>query len=141
MVNNQRINDALRAIHMNIRCKMQAEVKRQQLDFSALEHMAMRNIFKLKGASQKMLVEIMKKDKAQIARIVARLLRQDLIIKQESPDDKRCVLLNLSVKGEKLLKHFDQVELNVTTDMLTGFSEQESASLMVLLERINQNLK
>ncbi|WP_413702148.1 MarR family winged helix-turn-helix transcriptional regulator [Psychromonas sp. KJ10-10] len=141
MTNYQRINHALRAIHMNIRCNMHAEVKRQQVDFSPLEHIAMQNIFKCSGASQQMLVEIMNKDKAQIARIVARLLRQDLIIKQESPEDKRCVLLNLSDKGEKLLKRLDEVELEVLGDMLTGFSEQESASLMVLLERINQNFK
>jgi DNA-binding MarR family transcriptional regulator len=139
--NHQRINQSLRAIHINIRNNMQAEVKRQQVDFSLLEHIAMSNIFKLGGTSQQMLVELMKKDKAQIARIVARLLRQDLIIKQESPVDKRCVLLTLSVKGEKLLKRLDQVELEVTTDMLRGFTEQESISLAVLLERINKNLK
>lgn len=141
MVNYQRINGALRAIYMNIRSNMLAEVKRQQVEFSPLEHVAMSNIFKLSGASQQMLVELMNKDKAQIARIVARLLRQDLIIKQENPDDKRCVLLNLTTKGEKLLKRLDHVELEIITNMLTGFSDEESASLTVLLERINKNLK
>tara|TARA_R110001583_G_scaffold19176_1_gene75371 strand:- start:9874 stop:10299 length:426 start_codon:yes stop_codon:yes gene_type:complete len=141
VVNYQRINGALRAIYMNIRSNMLAEVKRQQVEFSPLEHVAMSNIFKLSGASQQMLVELMNKDKAQIARIVARLLRQDLIIKQENPDDKRCVLLNLTTKGEKLLKRLDHVELEIITNMLTGFSDEESASLTVLLERINKNLK
>ena len=140
MPNYRRINHALRAIHMNIRSNMCAEVKRQQLDFSPLEHIAMRHILKSGSASQQMLVESMNKDKAQIARIVARLLRQNLIIKQENPQDKRSVLLNLSSKGEKLLQRLDQVELEIITNMMAGFSDQESEALSILLERINNNL-
>lgn len=141
MPNYHRIHHALRAIHMNIRSNMLAEIKHQQVDFSPLEHIAMSNILKSGGASQQMLVESMNKDKAQIARITARLLRQDLIIKQENPSDKRSVLLNLSAKGEKLLLRLDQVELKIITDMMVGFSDEESESLSTLLERINKNLK
>ncbi len=140
MSSYRRINYALRAIHMNIRSKMSAEVKRQQIDFSPLEHIAMSHILKSGGASQQMLVESMNKDKAQIARIVARLLRQNLIIKQDNPNDKRSVLLNLSSKGEKLLQRLDQLELEIITDMMVGFSDEESESLSIFLERINKNL-
>jgi len=135
-----RINHALRVIHMNIRCKMSAEVKRQNVDFSPLEHIAMGHILKSGGASQQMLVESMNKDKAQIARIVARLLQQDLIIKQENPEDKRAVLLNLSNKGENLLTRLDLVEIEIMSEMLSGFSDKESALFCELLERINKNL-
>ena len=130
----RRINNALRLIHMNFRCKMAAEVKQQNVEFSLMEHIAMRHILKSGEASQQMLVESMNKDKAQIARIVARLLRQELIIKQENPLDKRAVLLNLSRKGEELLARLDLVELEIMSDMMNGFSEKESALFSELLE-------
>jgi len=139
MENYHRINDALRAIHMNIRTKMITEVKQQQIDFSPLEYIAMREIVNTNGVSQQTLVEAMNKDKAQIARTVARLLRQDLIIKQENPNDKRSVLLKLSAKGEKLLVRLNEVELAVITDMMVNFSEGEAQSLRDLLERVNIN--
>lgn len=119
---------------------MAAEVKQQNVEFSLMEHIAMRHILKSGEASQQMLVESMNKDKAQIARIVARLLRQELIIKQENPLDKRAVLLNLSHKGEELLARLDLVELEIMSDMMNGFSEKESTLFSELLERINQNL-
>ncbi|WP_435237705.1 MarR family winged helix-turn-helix transcriptional regulator [Psychromonas sp. PT13] len=140
MSDYRRINHALRVIHMNIRCKMSAEVKRQNVEFSPLEHIAMGQILKSDGTSQQMLVASMNKDKAQIARIVARLLRQGLIIKQENPEDKRAVLLHLSSKGKKLLTRLDQVELEVMSEMMNGFSQQESNTFRDLLERINHNL-
>ncbi|WP_199711828.1 MarR family winged helix-turn-helix transcriptional regulator [Alginatibacterium sediminis] len=140
MNNYRSINHALRAIHMNIRSKMIAEVKRQQVEFSPLEHIAMSYILETGASSQQMLVESMNKDKAQIARIVARLLAQDLIIKQENPADKRAVLLELSAKGKTLLQRLDDVEMEILTDMLQGFTQSESQSLQLLLDRVSKNL-
>ncbi|RKF18903.1 MarR family transcriptional regulator [Alginatibacterium sediminis] len=125
---------------MNIRSKMIAEVKRQQVEFSPLEHIAMSYILETGASSQQMLVESMNKDKAQIARIVARLLAQDLIIKQENPADKRAVLLELSAKGKTLLQRLDDVEMEILTDMLQGFTQSESQSLQLLLDRVSKNL-
>jgi DNA-binding MarR family transcriptional regulator len=82
----------------------------------------------------------MNRDKAQIARIIARLHRQDLIIKQSCPNDRRSVALYLSQKGEKLLERLDQVEMEMITEMLTGFSQTEASTLKQLLERVNDNL-
>ncbi|USD63838.1 winged helix DNA-binding protein [Vibrio sp. SCSIO 43140] len=125
---------------MKTRGKMIAEVTRQKVEFSPLEHKAMSDIRALCEASQQALVESMNRDKAQIARIIARLHRQDLIIKESSPSDRRSVQLTLSEKGEKLLKRLDQVEMEMMTEMLTGFSDDEADTLKVLLERVNNNL-
>ncbi|MCL9775283.1 MarR family winged helix-turn-helix transcriptional regulator [Vibrio methylphosphonaticus] len=125
---------------MKTRGKMVAEVTRQKVEFSPLEHKAMSDIRDFKGASQQMLVESMNRDKAQIARIVARLHKQDLIIKQASTTDKRSVELMLSDKGLKLLERLDEVEMGMINDMLTGFSDDESETLRTLLKRLNDNL-
>jgi len=119
---------------------MVAEVTRQKVEFSPLEHKAMSDIREFEGASQQMLVESMNRDKAQIARIIARLHRQDLIIKQVSESDKRSVQLTLSEKGHKLLKRLDEVEMGMINEMLTGFTNKESETLRVLLKRVNNNL-
>ncbi|MCY9870060.1 MarR family winged helix-turn-helix transcriptional regulator [Vibrio barjaei] len=134
------INHALREIRMKTRGKMVAEITRQKVEFSPLEHKAMSDIRAFGGASQQKLVESMNRDKAQIARIIARLHRQNLIIKQSCPNDRRSVALYLSQKGEKLLERLDQVEMEMITEMLTGFSQTEASTLKQLLERVNDNL-
>ncbi|MDO6763631.1 MarR family winged helix-turn-helix transcriptional regulator [Agarivorans sp. 1_MG-2023] len=135
------INHALRDIRLKTRTKMMAEVKRQQVDFSPLEHKAMSDIAACEGASQQTLVVSMSKDKAQIARVVARLLRQDLITKHGNPDDKRAVLLALTERGQQLLACLDKVEMEIVNDMLEDFSEEESQLFCSLLHRVNHNLK
>ncbi|MFA0086836.1 transcriptional regulator [Vibrio sp. 10N.286.49.C2] len=140
MTTYREINHTLREIRMKTRGKMVAEVTRQKVEFSPLEHKAMSDIREFEGASQQMLVESMNRDKAQIARIVARLHRQDLIIKQASVSDKRSVELTLSEKGTTLLERLDDVEMGMINEMLTGFSDDESETLRVLLKRVNNNL-
>ncbi len=134
------INQALRQIHMKTRGKMVAEVTRQKVEFSPLEHKAMNDIREFGIASQQMLVESMHRDKAQIARIIASLHRQDLIIKQASKSDKRAVQLTLSHRGSELLKRLDDVEMGMIDEMLTGFTAAESEQLGQLLQRISRNI-
>ncbi|MGF1749986.1 MULTISPECIES: MarR family winged helix-turn-helix transcriptional regulator [Vibrio] len=140
MTTYREISHTLREIRMKTRGKMVAEVTRQKVEFSPLEHKAMSDIRNFQGASQQMLVESMNRDKAQIARIVARLHKQDLIIKHASITDKRSVELMLSDKGLKLLERLDEVEMGMINDMLTGFSDDESETLRALLKRVNDNL-
>lgn len=140
MTTYREINHTLREIRMKTRGKMVAEVTRQKVEFSPLEHKAMSDIREFERASQQMLVESMNRDKAQIARIVARLHRQDLIIKQASVSDKRSVELTLSEKGTALLERLDDVEMGMINEMLTGFSNDESETLRALLKRVNNNL-
>ncbi|MDV7103371.1 MarR family transcriptional regulator [Vibrio sp. TH_r3] len=137
----RQIHHALREIHMKTRCKMVAEVTRQKVEFSPIEHKAMSSILRLGAVSQQVLAQSMNRDKAQIARIIARLLKQDLITKQENPEDKRSVLLALTEKGLTLLKRLDEVEAAFIHDMLIDFNQQESEMLRSLLQRVNNNLK
>ena len=120
---------------------MVAEVTRQKVEFSPIEHKAMSSILRLGAVSQQVLAQSMNRDKAQIARIIARLLKQDLITKQENPEDKRSVLLALTEKGLTLLKRLDEVEAAFIHDMLIDFNQQESEMLRSLLQRVNNNLK
>lgn len=141
MASNRDINHALREIRLKTRSRMIAEVSRHKVEFSPLEHVAMSNIRELGGASQQMLVEAMQKDKTQVSRIIGRLHRQDLIIKQPDPFDKRSVNLTLSDSGETLLNSLDKVETEMVENMLQGFESQEVDTLCDLLTRLNNNLK
>ena len=119
---------------------MVAEVERQGLDFTILEHRALQDIQSVNGGSQKMLVESMGRDKAHVARIVERLHRQELIAKQNNPSDRRAVQLALTPKGEALLKRLDEVEMSIVSEMLHGLTKEEASAFECLLNRVNENL-
>ncbi|MDX2479153.1 MAG: MarR family transcriptional regulator [Desulfuromusa sp.] len=120
---------------------MKAELKKQGVEFSPVHHEAMNKLQEKQGSSQKMLAQAMERNKAQIARIVANLLHQELIYKETDAADKRSVKLTISPKGQKLLKRLNEVQSEIFKEMLSGFSSEEIDTFNSFLKRANQGLK
>lgn len=127
-------------IRMKIRCKMTAELKKQEVKFSPIEHRMLVKIKDADNTSQQLLAESMKRDKAQIARMVDRLHKQELINKEKDPEDKRSVKLTMTTRGKKLLTRLDDLEMEFIKEMLFDFSEEEKKLFCSFLIRANKSL-
>ncbi len=135
------LRNAIHDITMKFKETIKAELKRLHVEFSPVHHEAMIKLQQNCGASQQMLAERMTRDKAQIARIVASLHRQELIEKMTDADDKRSVKLSLTPKGIKLLKRLDDVHLELMQRMLCDFSPEEVELFNNFGVRAKDNLK
>ncbi|TEW54701.1 MarR family transcriptional regulator [Psychromonas sp. RZ22] len=72
-----------------------------------------------------------------MTRMVDRLIKKSLIDKQSNPEDKRSVLLNLTIPGELLLEQCMETMNNDIGPMLIGdLSPQEVEQLSGLLKRL-----
>lgn len=128
-------------LKLKMKGRMKAELKKQGVEFSPVHHEAMNKLQEKQGSSQKMLAQAMERNKAQIARIVANLLHQELIYKETDAADKRSVKLTISPKGQKLLKRLNEVQSEIFKEMLSGFSSEEIDTFNSFLKRANQGLK
>ncbi len=134
------INHTMHSIRLKTRHKMIAEVERNQVEMTYIDHKMMLDIEAFGLASQQMLVESMNRDKAQIARMTSRLQKQDLIEKRSNPNDKRSVQLCLTSKGKQVLKNLESVESELLDRMFADFTEEQSQLLKTLLEKVDGNL-
>jgi DNA-binding MarR family transcriptional regulator len=140
MSSHRAINDALHSIKSKTRHKMIAEVERNKVEMTYIDHKMMLDIESFGVASQQMLVESMNRDKGQIARIVTRLLRQGLIEKKTHPEDKRSVQLSVTDKGKTILVNLDKVESELVDRMVLGLDQQQIETLIELLNKVDSNL-
>ncbi|WP_117234750.1 MarR family winged helix-turn-helix transcriptional regulator [Vibrio maerlii] len=134
------INHTMHSIRLKTRHKMIAEVERNQVEMTYIDHKMMLDIDKFGLASQQMLVESMNRDKGQIARMTNRLQKQELIEKKSNPEDKRSVQLCLTEKGHQVLQNLESVESQMLERMFADFSDDEAAVLKKLVEKIDRNL-
>ena len=119
---------------------MVKEMKKQNIQFSPVDHKVMVKL-KLAGSlSQQMLAESMRRDKAQIARLVSRLNSQGIINKIDDPNDKRSVKLTMTTKGIEVLNWLDALEMEIVEKMLGNFKLEEAELFCSMLKRINENL-
>lgn len=71
------------------------------------------------------IVTRLKRDKAQITRLLAGLLEHNFILKTPNPKDKRSQCVTLSESGRNLLKHLTQIEKETLIHLQKDLSLEE----------------
>ena len=87
------------------------------------------------------LVQLLARDKAQIARLIKELIANNIIEKLPNPDDKRSQLLKLTTSGKALTQQIKQADQDIKQQMQRGLSEQELELFESVLEKMVKNLK
>lgn len=73
-----------------------------------------------------------------ITRVVDQLLKLDLILKTQSPEDRRVFFIELTTSAKRLLKRLDQPILDLHSKLLRGVSKAEQRKLIQALEAIRE---
>ena len=96
----------------------------------------------LKGAGKPVSISFIKErllDKnSDVSRVVDRMETKSIVKKTSCETDKRLVDVELSVKGEKLLKLIS-AEMNIMNSIFEGLTENEVKTLNSLLDKIREN--
>ncbi len=92
------------------------------------------------GCTQQQLAEDMHVSPASIAVSAKRLERSGWIRRVTDSSNLRCNRLTLTPEGKKVLEDTRKIFDQINSQMLTGFSEKEKASLHSMLDKILLNL-
>lgn len=86
--------------------------------------------------------QLLRRDKAQVTRLLAELADKGWLLKQPHPQDRRSVQLVLTAAGEALLQQAAGLEQQLSQQMLHGMAatqqQQLAAGLDVLLHNLQQ---
>jgi len=106
-----------------------------QVQWRTLAHLA-RN----EGIRQVMLAEILEIQPITLARLIDRLVAQDLVERRPDPDDRRAVKLYLKQKAQPVLDALWAQSSQTRDAALEGFSDAQCGDLITMLTRIKINL-
>jgi DNA-binding MarR family transcriptional regulator len=93
------------------------------------------------GASQSELVTHSGRDKAQLARLMRGLRDKKLLDAQVDESDRRSARLHLTDEGLTVIQDMQALGAEVSNLAMTGMSDDESAQLLALLQRVRTNLE
>lgn len=77
-------------------------------------------------------------DPSTVSRQVADLEKAGLLVREVDPEDRRAILLKASNAGKRMLDRLERGRRKRIERILTGWSEQDIATLGNLLGRLNQ---
>lgn len=92
------------------------------------------------GESPNRLGSLLGVDPPGMTRLLDRLEAKGLALRRDSPKDRRSVLIETTPEGHALMPQLGPVFEQVQERCLTGFSEDEEATLRRLLHRMITNL-
>ncbi len=92
------------------------------------------------GLSQSRLAEAIGLDRSSLVPALNKLERERLVERRPAPDDGRANGIWLTHQGSRLLERMQQRVRAHETRLLRGFSADEKAQLIALLQRIRNNL-
>lgn len=92
------------------------------------------------GTTAQQLAEWLRRDKAQITRLLNDLQRAALVQRQTDPNDGRRQLLLLTEQGQRLAAQLKSKKRQISSKMLTGLTAQQQTQMTEILAQMYRNL-
>ncbi|MFR3497740.1 MAG: MarR family winged helix-turn-helix transcriptional regulator [Paraclostridium bifermentans] len=86
------------------------------------------------------LAQLTNRDQASTSRLINTLIKNELIIRQCCPSDKRINRIKLTEKGELLKEHVESIARECFEEAVNGISKEEIEQGMKFLTKISENL-
>ncbi len=86
------------------------------------------------------MASFLKRDKAQVTRLLNALIQQGFIAKEANPQDKRSQCLCITDEAKTLLKQIKTIEKNVLAKMSTDISKETLEEFQQVSKQLTRNL-
>lgn len=87
------------------------------------------------------LVELMDRDKGQIARLVKEMIEKGFVERVQNPDDKRSQFIEITAFGHETLKQMLAIEADIIKNMRASITDKQLQKFNELAFLMTDNLK
>ena len=140
MEQKQDVLDQLQQLTAELRGQFFQQLGPELPGLTAMHGRLLLLIARTTGSTAQQLSELLRRDKAQITRLLNDLQRTALVQRHNDPSDGRRQLLVLSEQGQQLAAQLKTKKRQIAGKMLTGFTAQQQQQMTELLAQMYQNL-
>jgi MarR family transcriptional regulator, organic hydroperoxide resistance regulator len=128
---------ALGNVVRTVRARLDRALQRSGLRLG--QYQVLRHLWEEDGLTPREIADRLDVEMPTVTRTVQRMVRDGLVERQAHPDDARSVRIYLTKRGVELRPQLAQIIDEQTERALHGFSPQERAAFVAMLERIAEN--
>lgn len=101
----------------------------------------LRELFEAEEITQRALQKKVKIDHAAVTRHLKQLEENGMVLRRKNPDDNRFTFVQLTDEGKRKVAAYCEEKQRFISNVLKGFSEEESSKLLDILTRIQENIE
>lgn len=135
------IHEAVFALAFDLKMAMSDAVKKLDIGLTAPHMRALRLIWSGDNVTSQEISKSLRRDKAQVARIVSELLNRKLVRRTENPDDKRSQFLVATSKGSELFESVAEIEIELQEAILEGITARDVATFIKVAKQVSENIR
>lgn len=109
--------------------------------YSLTEGRVLYEISQMETCSARKIMENIVIDEGYLSRILDKFIRQGLVRKTPSPEDRRLHIITLTEKGRREFQKLNENSNHSIAQLLEKLTEREQAELVRMMERIQELLK
>ncbi len=118
-----------------------ANIEFKQYGVSKNQYIYLVRICENPGIIQERILYLLKVDRSTASRAIEKLRQEGFIYKEKNPDNKKNLALYPTEKGEAMYKILKREDDYSNAIAIQGFSLEEQAILLELLQRIRRNVE
>lgn len=124
------------AVKRNVHEKIEA----LDLDIAPMHVRVLKIITKKPQCTAVDIANFLDRDKAQVTRLLSALIKQELIVKEPNPEDKRSQCLAITERGKAIVVQLSEVDNEMFEKMKIGIDSDELATFERVAKAMAQNL-
>ena len=128
-----KIIESISAQLLNLKMERLSSLKGLELSASYFQYVSV--IHRLRQTTVTDLAEKLKISKPAVTVFIDKLLKQKVVVKTQSEDDRRFFYIKLSKKGEQIAEVYNDTMLSFAKNVKDAMSEGEFRQLITLLEK------
>ncbi len=140
MAQDQDVLDLLQQLTVELRTQFFQQLTPALPGLTAMHGRLLLMIANRTGSTAQQLTELLKRDKAQITRLLNDLQQSALVLRQTDPTDGRRQLLQLSEQGQQLAAELKTKKRRIAGKMLVGLTALQQQQMAELLTQMHLNL-
>ena len=140
MAQDQDVLDLLQQLTVELRTQFFQQLTPAVPGLTAMHGRLLLMIASRTGSTAQQLTELLKRDKAQITRLLNDLQQSALVLRQPDPTDGRRQLLQLSEQGQQLAAELKTKKRRIAGKMLVGLTALQQQQMTDLLTQMHLNL-
>jgi DNA-binding MarR family transcriptional regulator len=140
MEQQQDLLDQLQQLTAELRGQFFQQLGPELPGLTAMHGRLLLMIARTTGTTAQQLSDMLRRDKAQITRLLNDLQHTALVQRQTDPNDGRRQLLLLTEQGQRLATELKGKKRQIASKMLTGLTAQQQQQMAELLALMYQNL-
>lgn len=101
----------------------------------------LRELFYAEEITQRALQKKVNIDHAAVTRHLKQLEENGMVLRRKNPEDNRFTYVQLTDEGKRKVAAYCEEKQRFISNVLKGFSEEESSKLLDILTRIQENIE